>query len=391
MTLPSRFSFAAPVKIVSGIEALAHLPTEIDALGVRRPLLLCGQHLAPVQRRRLLGAFSDSDMALGLFDDLPDDLEDTTVDRIARLYRQRDRDGIVACGGGAVADTAKVLAALIGSSAQTVAELSTGTADANGGRPPTIQLLDRWVDGTETTPWVTRRPTLPVGDVTPQLAVVDTRLIGRAGRGDWLPPGLAALALAVESLLASPPNPFTAAYARCTLQSLAAHLPAACRKPSDGDAACAVANAVITAGCAAANTEAGHVGRLAMVAAGFCSATVGELMGILLPSVLRMQLGPDGGGDLDLVHPLMGADMAAVVDPNRVQALSLRALEAFTDQVHDSAGGRSSSARTLAATGIAEAQLSEIAAQASAPDRPEEAERLLEVLQQSWRDGTDEG
>ncbi|MGN0969641.1 MAG: iron-containing alcohol dehydrogenase, partial [Evtepia sp.] len=103
------YEFKLPTKILSGVEALEHIPHELNTLGAFRPLLLSDEGLekvgtvATVQAALVQGGMT----AVETFCQIPPDSSIQVVNRIAALYRQLGCDSLIAVGGGSVIDTAK--------------------------------------------------------------------------------------------------------------------------------------------------------------------------------------------------------------------------------------------------------------------------------------------
>jgi len=92
--------------------ALAMLPAELAALGVRRPLLVTDQGVvaAGIAAKALEAYGRGGEMSV--FDAVTENPLFADVDDGAAFYRQERCDGVVALGGGSVIDTAKLIALL---------------------------------------------------------------------------------------------------------------------------------------------------------------------------------------------------------------------------------------------------------------------------------------
>jgi alcohol dehydrogenase class IV len=106
------FNFGTRVLLGDGLRS--RLPQQLDALAVRRPLLVTDAGLVRAGiAERVVSAFA-ADRRPALFDAVPENPTEAAVEQAAVLYRERSCDGIVGLGGGSPMDLAKALAVLVG-------------------------------------------------------------------------------------------------------------------------------------------------------------------------------------------------------------------------------------------------------------------------------------
>ena len=96
------YEFFCPVKIIAGLKALEHLPTELAERGCASPMVLTDKG---VRRAGLIDhvelAFEEAGVSLGpVFDDVPPDSSTDVVEHVARLFREQNCDSLIAVGGG---------------------------------------------------------------------------------------------------------------------------------------------------------------------------------------------------------------------------------------------------------------------------------------------------
>ena len=91
-------------------------------MGVRRPLLLTDETLTRLGLAAKLLSLTGLS-GCEICDQVPPDSSVDAVNRIAKLYRERGCDGVVALGGGSVLDTAKGVKLLIGQGADDILAL----------------------------------------------------------------------------------------------------------------------------------------------------------------------------------------------------------------------------------------------------------------------------
>ncbi|MFZ4759063.1 MAG: iron-containing alcohol dehydrogenase family protein [Burkholderiaceae bacterium] len=110
-------------RVVQRAGAIDALGTEIDALGCRRLMVVCGGN---TRRSRV---FDRAVAALGarvavLFDRVVEHSSTTLVTEAAAIARAERIDGLVAIGGGSASDTAKGIAILLGEGGEIVSHAS---------------------------------------------------------------------------------------------------------------------------------------------------------------------------------------------------------------------------------------------------------------------------
>ena len=89
---PDGFQCLCRVKINAGDRAMAHIPFELEALDARKPLVIAGEN---VRTGRLLKAFRNADMTVGIFDRMPKKPDPA----IARQAGNRCQQSTVAADG----------------------------------------------------------------------------------------------------------------------------------------------------------------------------------------------------------------------------------------------------------------------------------------------------
>ncbi|MGD9733439.1 MAG: iron-containing alcohol dehydrogenase, partial [Desulfamplus sp.] len=124
--LPSYYEFHNPVKIISGNKALDNLPSELETLGAKRPMVITDKGVSGAGLLKIfIDSFASSGMIIGaVFDDVPPDSSSEVVERITSIFRQNRCDSLVALGGGSVIDTAKGVNILVTENSNDLLEFS---------------------------------------------------------------------------------------------------------------------------------------------------------------------------------------------------------------------------------------------------------------------------
>ncbi len=111
--LASDYHVNSPLqRCVMARNALRMLPIEVETLGVRRALVICGKKTS--QSRLLQSAVASLGPACAaVFDRVVEHSETTVVTEGAALARESQADVLIAVGGGSASDTAKAIAILL--------------------------------------------------------------------------------------------------------------------------------------------------------------------------------------------------------------------------------------------------------------------------------------
>ncbi len=295
--------------------ALALLGAELDAIGMRRPLIVTDNGLVAVGlTERLLAALPDAGAA-ALFDGTPENpTEAAAVDALA-LYREGDCDGVIGFGGGSSMDLAKAVALLAthdGPIAQ-YAMVDGGVARIRADVAPVVAIPTTAGTGSEV-----GRGSIIVFDDGRKTALVSPHLIPRVALCDpeltlGLPPrltaatGLDALAHCVETFLSPMVNPPAEAIGLDGVGHVAAALERAVTDGGDRDARWRMMMAAME-GAMCFQKGLGAVHALSHPLGGLREVTLhhGTLNAVLMPAVLRFNA--DHVGDkYDRLSHVLGA------------------------------------------------------------------------------------
>ena len=200
-------------RLLFGRGTLARFPAELTLLGAANPLLISDRGLERA------GLLKGVDRIGPCFLDVPGSPAADTVDAAANAFREGRCDAIVAIGGGAVLDTAKMVSALVAGELMSADDL-IGRPDLVTAVVPVVAIPTTAGTGSESSPVAaihrrgggtgvgTRHPLL-----IPALAICDADLT------DTLPPAILAataidaLSHCIEGFFAEPDNPLADALA----------------------------------------------------------------------------------------------------------------------------------------------------------------------------------
>ncbi len=162
--------------------ALSALAGELEAMGVRRPLLVTDQGLVAAGLAAKAIAACGKTAVPAIFDNVTENPLFADVDKGAAWYTQQGCDGVVALGGGSVIDTAKMIALLAANPGSCATYAGVRNA-AHGPAAPLIVIPTTAGTGSEASPSAGIHPdaaTASVGmnsrHLVPKLAILDPDL-----------------------------------------------------------------------------------------------------------------------------------------------------------------------------------------------------------------------
>lgn len=313
------FEFFCPVKIVAGFAALEHIPYELATRGVSRPLIVsdrgvCAAGLVGVVQAALESGGVEANL---VFDDVPQDSATATVTAIAKLYRSKGCDSLIAVGGGSVIDTAKAVNILVSEGGDDLSAYAgtnvlkrrlkplfvLPTTSGTGSEVTAVSVVKDSVSGLKL-PFISQF-------LLPDVAVLDPRMtLG-------LPPfftaatAMDAMTHAVEAFTCLGKNPLSDAYATAAIQKVASHVAGVLDEPSNKEKRLELALAATMAGVAFSNSMVGLVHALGHTVGAVTHVPHGVCMNIFLPHVLEFNLDARRRAIGDLLMPLAGPDVYA--------------------------------------------------------------------------------
>ena len=369
--MTTHFSFLCRTKTSAGTNALEHLPFELSGMGAKKPMVIRDAASRKHKlHKRLINAFKDSGMTLGLAPAVPEPSDsnsgpDQTAQFIRDMYttyREKGYDAVIAVGKSPAADMAKALniAVTLGPDALKGADI---TAPLN----PMIYIPTGVGTGTATAASVTfNRQNFVSPFLAPDQAVIDPLMLIPDERDSLLDAALFSLALGCE-VHALSDNPPARAYATALVELAAEPLSRMIagysesnlkqRKNAESDwqkqlVQAAVIGGYLTDGSlplltlALGREIAGDSGRVSQ----------GMIMTVLLPAVLET-LGRNDFGSLLL--PLAGMERFSTVPVAQQPVTAVQTIRGLINDLHAVTGGHPP--RTLAEAGWHTAALTALA------------------------------
>ncbi len=315
------FQFFCPVKIIAGTLALEHVPFELHVRGATRPLIISDPGVRDARLIEIAqAAFESGGVNASLvFDDVPQDSSTRAVAEIARLYRARDCDALIAIGGGSVIDTAKAANILVSEGGDEL-RVYAGTNVLKRRLRPLFVLPTTSGTGSEVTNTSVVKDSesgvkLPFISqyLMPDVAVLDPRLTLRLPSFFTAATAMDAMTHAVEAFTCLGKNPLSDAYALGAIQKIASNVVQVLQDPSDRERRLELALAAAMAGIAFSNSMVGLVHALGHSVGALAHVPHGVCMSVLLPYVLEYNLEARKQAIGELLLPLSGVDTYARV------------------------------------------------------------------------------
>jgi alcohol dehydrogenase len=389
------YEFFCPVKTIAGHQALEHLPFELSALSVNRPMVITDKGVRGAGLLALVEAiFSASQAPLAaVFYDVPVDSSLTTVRNAAQEYRDKQCDCLIAIGGGSVIDTSKAVNILVSEGGDDLLQYS-GAHNLKRALKPLFVVPTTSGTGSEVT-MVAVISDLEAGVkipftsyyLLPNAAVLDPRMTLT------LPPlitaatAMDALTHAVEAYTCLAANPMSDAYATAAIQKISRNLLAVMDNPKDAQGRLELAQASTMAGIAFSNSMVGMVHSLGHSIGAICHLPHGMCMSILLPYVLEYNESVNGQRIGELLLPLAGPEVYAATPQSRRASRAVQIILLLRDNLHQRCG----LPRTLQETGKVPLEKLQAIADMAINDgsiifNPKESDRseLLAVLLKAW-------
>jgi alcohol dehydrogenase len=392
MHLPNFMEFECPVKTHYGDWALNHIPFELKALGAAKPLLIADEAASLEKRLKpVLEAFRDTDMTLGVVEDIPTSDMQNSLHQLSAIYRDKDCDAIIAVGQGSFIDLTKWLNLTLSTGEESLASFSEGRLIPRALKPLAV-IPSAAADGFELSGYLRiQETTLASAHLMPQLLFLDPRTSGRPDDTTMVETALNALTNGVETFFCAAANPMKAVYARtATMLATEALCQLAGRGARDERLAITVAHAAALGGCALGCQGLSTIHHLAHAIASTGKATPTQAQSVLLSYMLERR-SLETEMNVDLFLSLAGGnDRFARTPEHQRSAAAIYFLRNLINQLFAITDGKIG--RTLQDIGLTREELPAIAEAAGRRDTECEASSLEAILVHAWEgrpvDGT---
>jgi alcohol dehydrogenase len=389
------YEFYCPVKILAGLKALEHLPAELAERGCAAPMVLTDKGVREAGLiKHVEIAFEEAGLSVGpVFDDIPPDSSTDVVERIAREFRERNCDSLVAVGGGSVLDTAKAVNILVSEGGEFL-RAYVGAHKLTRPLKPLVAIATTAGTGSEVTTVAVIKDThkqkkdaFQSSHLMPAVAVIDPRMTLTVPPVITAATAMDALTHAVEASTCIAKNPLSDAYASAAIRKIVSALPLVLAEPGHTDARLDLAEAATMAGIAFSNSMVGLVHAIGHSLGAVCHLHHGTCMSILLPYVLEYNFDAIQD-DLAVLLPFLASDdIARATPPEERAKAAIAAIRDLRDEIFDA----TQLPRSLSESGkVHKSQFAKIA-DLSVDDgalmfNPVEADRsdVLSILERAW-------
>ena len=340
------FEFINSVKICSGENALENIAYELDFLGSHKPLVLSDNG---VSKAGVLDKVSNilrkNNVNIGeIFTDIPADSDVQVINKIAEIYRTSGCDGIIACGGGSVIDTAKGARLVLSQQGKNILNLMGNEIIKKGVHIPFIVLPTTCGTGSECTAVaVIKNHETGIkmeyisSELLPDTAIIDVRLTETLPNKLIASSAMDALVHSIEAFSSAQKNPISDAYATTAMRLIVSNLPATLSSPTT-ETRQNLALASTLAGIAFSNAMVGVVHAIGHALGGECGIPHGNAMAILLPECMKFNLDKCAPIYSEMLLYLAGAETFAKTAPEKRAEETINFVIQFEQQIKNLSG-----------------------------------------------------
>ncbi len=389
------YEFFCPVKVIAGNAALEHVPYEFTSQGCKRPMVITDKGVrAAGLLDTVIGACEEGELDVSVvFDDVPADSSKETVTAIAKEYRSKKCDGILAIGGGSPIDTAKAVNILVSEGGTDIAKYS-GAGVIKRPLKPFIAIPTTAGTGSEVTSVAviadTKREVKLAFEssfMLPDAAIIDPRMTLTLPPHITAATAMDAMTHSVEAFTCMAKNPLSDAYAAAAIKKISNNLLKVMEDPNDADKRLELAQASTMAGIAFTNSMVGLVHALGHSLGAICHLPHGLCMSLFLPYVLEYNIEKIREPLSELLLHLAGPEIYAITPKAQRAEESIATIRKLRDDLYR----HCKLPRTLQETGKVEKSQLDRIAQAALDDgsimfNPKEVtlKDARAVLEKAW-------
>jgi alcohol dehydrogenase len=348
MQLPAYYEFCNSVKTIVGHKALEQIPQSLKAINAQRPMIITDKGVEQAGLIKIVQAAMQKSKlkAAAIFDSVPADSDVKVVNEVAKLYRSKKCDSIIAVGGGSVLDTAKGTNILVSENAADLMQF-VGYGNVKRKLRPLVAVPTTAGTGSEVTSVAVianheKNIKMAFGSLflLPDIAIIDSRMT------KTLPPtitaftGMDALTHAVEAYFCLAKNPLSDTTALAAIQLIAQNLVNVVKKPTDMDGRLALALASNLAGMAFSNSMVGLVHNIGHAIGGVCGVPHGVCMNVLLPYGLEYNLHKAANYIGELLYPLAGEEVYNKTPKKERPLKTVEYIRKLIQDLHDATDGK---------------------------------------------------
>lgn len=347
MLLPQYYEFCCRVKTVAGHEVLEKIPGLLAAMHARRPMIVTDKGVVAAGLIDVVtGALEDRISIGSVEDDVPPDSDLKVVNHLAKVYKEKGCDSIIAVGGGSVLDTAKGVNIIVSENSDDLMKF-TGAGALKKRLKPLVAVPTTAGTGSEVTLVAViadheknRKMAFASYFLLPDIAVIDSRMTLTLPDFLTSQTGMDALTHSVEAYTCLSKNPISDAYALEAIALIANNILNVVKNPTDQEGRLALATAATLAGMAFSNSMVGMVHTLGHSVGAICHVPHGTCMSILLPYGLEYNMHKNGAYTGELLYALAGEKVFARTPKDQRPKKTVEYIRALNQALYDATGGK---------------------------------------------------
>ena len=347
MDMPGYYEFCCRVKIISGHDALEKIPDTLAQLNAGRPMIVTDKGVVGAGLIDIVvNAISNGVNIRAIADDVPSDSDLRIVNSLARLYREKGCDSLIAIGGGSVMDTAKGINIVVSEEADDLMKFSGANALKRALRP-LIAIPTTAGTGSEVTLVAVvkdHEKHLKMAFVSnfllPDASIVDSRMTLTLPPAITAATGMDALSHAVEAYTCLAKNPLSDAHSLAAIRLISDNLLKVTVNPGDKKGRLGMSSAATLAGIAFGNSMVGMVHTLGHSVGSVCGVPHGQCMAILLPYGLEYNMHKNGHLTAELLFPLAGPEVYAGTPKEERAEKVIALIRRMNQELYEATAGR---------------------------------------------------
>jgi len=350
MQLPGYYEFCCRVKTISGQKALEKIPQSLQSMKALKPMIITDKGVSGAGLIKLVTAAMKAKgskvKVASIYDNVPPDSEIKVVEEIAKVYKAKGCDSIIAVGGGSVLDTAKGVNILVSMGSGNLMNYA-GAGAVKRKLNPMIAIPTTSGTGSEMTLVAViadRARNVKLAFVSyfllPDIAVLDPRMTKTLPAFLTAPTAMDAMTHAFEAYTCMAKNPLSDTTALAAIQLISQNVLRAIKNPGDLDARLALANGSALAGMSFSNSMVGMVHTIGHAIGGVCHVPHGACMSILLPYGLEYNLHKTAHLTGELLFALAGPEVYAATPKDERAEKAIAYVRQLNQDLHDATKGR---------------------------------------------------
>ncbi|MFA6013077.1 MAG: iron-containing alcohol dehydrogenase [Desulfobacteraceae bacterium] len=347
MILPNYYEYCCRVKTVAGHEVLERVPEMLAAMHAGKPMIITDKGVVAAGLMDIVtGALADKITIGSIEDDVPPDSDLRVVNELARKYKAKGCDSIIAVGGGSVLDTAKGVNIIVSENSDDLMKF-TGAGALKRKLKPLVAVPTTAGTGSEVTLVAViadheknRKMAFTSYFLLPDIAIIDSRMT--ITLPDFLTSmtGMDALTHAIEAYTCMSKNPVSDACALEAITLISQNILNVVKNPTDKEGRLALATAATLAGMAFSNSMVGMVHTLGHSVGAVCHVPHGTCMSILLPYGLEYNMHKNGEYTAELLYALAGEKVFATTPKEQRAYKTVEYIRNLNQALYDATGGR---------------------------------------------------